>query len=85
MKKVVWLIVVLCYITALSATGEEFSTKKKEGIKGKINAAAPPETSNYVHWQKLMKKKPSVPGEAVSYQFLPPRGYWGGGWLRRIR
>jgi len=25
-----------------------------------------------------MKDKPTVPGEVVSYQFLPPRGNWGG-------
>ena len=38
----------------------------------------PPEHSAYRHYLKLMKDKPTVPGKAVSYQFLPPRGYWGG-------
>ena len=37
-----------------------------------------PEDSPYRHYRKLMQNKPSVPGKAVGYHFLPPRGYWGG-------
>lgn len=39
---------------------------------------APPSDSAYKGYQRLVLKKPSVPGKAISYQFLPPRGYWGG-------
>ncbi|MFC1995524.1 DUF1989 domain-containing protein [Chloroflexota bacterium] len=37
-----------------------------------------PEDSLLHHYRKLMKTKPSVPGEATRYEFLPPGGYWGG-------
>jgi len=50
---------------------------KKEGKEAKISIS-PPEDCAYRNYQKLMKDKPSVPGRAVSYNFLPPRGYWGG-------
>lgn len=50
----------------------------REGEKEVKLSISPPEDSAYRHYQKLMKNKPPVPGEAVSYQFLPPRGYWGG-------
>jgi len=47
--------------------------KEKDFISG-----APPKNTACARYHELMKQKPSVPGEAVSYQFLPPRGYWGG-------
>ncbi len=37
-----------------------------------------PADSVYARYLELMKNKPVVPGEVVSYQFLPPRGNWGG-------
>lgn len=48
--------------------------------KGKATAIHidPPEDCAYKHYRQLMGKKPSVPGKPFSYQFLPPRGYWGG-------
>ena len=46
--------------------------KEKSEKKEVMTIGAPPEDSFYKHWQKLIKDKPSVPGGAVSYQFLPP-------------
>ncbi len=51
--------------------------QQNEG-RGARKAYSPPEDSAYRRYLKLMKDKPSVPGDVRSYQFLPPRGYWGG-------
>ena len=37
-----------------------------------------PEYSVYPHYRELIVKRPSVPGDAIRYEYLPPRGYWGG-------
>jgi len=50
--------------------------KKEEKVWSAMDVA--PKGSAYRHYRELMKAKPSVPGEAVRYEFLPPRGYWGG-------
>jgi len=41
-------------------------------------SAGPPPGCDFLHWKELMNQKPKVPGKAVCYQCLPPRGYWGG-------
>jgi uncharacterized protein YcgI (DUF1989 family) len=38
----------------------------------------PPPDADYLKWVRLMKDRPTVPGKALRYEFLPPRGYWGG-------
>jgi len=43
----------------------------------KVSISTPKNSANE-RYRKLIKEKPSVPGKAVSYQFLPPRGNWGG-------
>jgi len=49
-----------------------------EKEKGTTVSISPPEDSAYSRYRKLMNNKPIVSGEAVSYQFLPAGGYWGG-------
>jgi uncharacterized protein YcgI (DUF1989 family) len=42
------------------------------------STSAPPEDAAYARYLTLMKDKPVVPGAVSAYEFLPPRGYWGG-------
>ena len=49
-----------------------------EKVESRVWGVAPPKGSAYERYLKLIKAKPAVPGKVVKYQFLPPRGYWGG-------
>lgn len=51
---------------------------KKERNQGSSIPLSPPDDSACKRYQELMKKKPSVPGKATSFQFIPAGGYWGG-------
>lgn len=42
------------------------------------SAYSAPEGAAYTRYLKLMHDRPEVPGEVSRYEFLPPRGYWGG-------
>ncbi len=39
---------------------------------------AAPDDVAYTRYLRLMNDKPAVPGVVRAYEFLPPRGYWGG-------